>query len=149
MAGKRRLLAAVTDLGYVHVRRALGEQFELVPAFSMLQARVAITSDGIAAILCSIHFDESRMFDLLHFARHAAPGTPFICCRILHSPLNDGVLAGLAHAAEIKGALGFIDYHETQRRDGTAAAAKAFCEAVNALLSATETQAAARRHQQS
>jgi len=145
MAGKRRLLAAVTDLGYVHVRRALGDHFKRVPAFSMLQARTAIKSGDIDVILCSLHFDESRMFDLLHFARHVAPGVPFICCRVLHSPLNDAVVEGVSHSAESQGALGFIDYHEMQRRQGTAAAAKAFCEAVMALLSGPQAASERRR----
>jgi hypothetical protein len=145
MTVKRRLLAAVTEMGYAHVRRALGDQFELVVAFSMLQARVALQGDGIDAILCSVHFDESRMFDLLDFARRAVPGTPFICCRILYSPLADCVLEGIVHAAEIKGALGFIDYNEMQRRDGTSRADKAFCEAVSALLVRTEQETQVQR----
>ena len=69
MAGKQRVLAAVTDLGYVYVRRALANDFGLVPAFSMMQARAALKAGDIDAIVCSIHFDESRMFDLLRHVR--------------------------------------------------------------------------------
>jgi len=146
VAGKPRLLAAVTDLGYVHVRRALVDRFELVPAFSMLQARTAIKSGDIDVVLCSIHFDESRMFELLHFAQQTAPHVPFVCCRMLHSPFNGSVIDGIARSAEAQGARGFIDFHEMQRREGTAAAAAKFSEAVSALLAAPAPPAAARRH---
>ena len=134
MAGKPRLLCAVTDLGYVHVRRALVDDYDLVPAFSMLQARAAVKSADLDAILCSIHFDESRMFELLQFARQSAPEVPFVCCRMLQSPFNGDVVSGIAQSATAQGAIGFIDYRDMQRREGTGAAAEKFRAALNSLL---------------
>jgi hypothetical protein len=134
MQAKRRLLAAVTAIGYVHARRALHERFELVPAFSLSQATASLRHSGIDAVLCSIHFDDSRMFDLLHEAKGIAPQTPFVCCRILHSDLTAQVLSGMAHAAQLQGALAFIDYNELHRQHGFAEADRMFLERLLSVL---------------
>jgi hypothetical protein len=144
MVAKRRLLVAVTAMGYVHMRRALRDSFDLVPAFSMLQAVVAIEKSDADAILCSVHFDDSRMFELLELASAVAPRVPFVCCRILHSDLDRAVLAGLPAATGSLGALGFVDYNDLHRQLGAAEADRRFLEELRRLLppSATELKTA-------
>ncbi len=101
MAARQRLLVAVTPMGYLHARRALHRRFDLVSAFSMHQALVPLQAGDIDAIPCSIHFDESRMFDLVRLARETAPDTPFVCCRILHSPLSQRAIDALVTTAKV------------------------------------------------
>src|SRR5436853_739686 len=98
MATRRRLLVAVTTMGYVHARRALVESFDLVPVFSMSQARIALREGDIDGVLASIHFDDSRMFELLAEVKAMEPRPPFVCCVLLGSTLSERSLPGLMHA---------------------------------------------------
>lgn len=132
--GKQRLLVAVTPLGYVHARRALRARFDLVSAFSVQQAVSSLRDGDIDAILCSIHFDESRMFDFLHEARKIAPQTPIVCCRILHSPLSKQAIEGLVTTAKSLGCRGYVDFNDLQRAHGFKEADRRFCHAVFDLL---------------
>src|SRR2546427_6299515 len=109
MASKCRLLVAVTPMGYVHARRALEGAFDLVSAFSLQQALTALEHREIEAILCSIHFDDSRMFDLLASSKAIAPALPFICCVMLDSRLSLEYRDSLVAAAKSDGARAFID----------------------------------------
>jgi len=118
MAGRCRLLVALTPMGYVHARRALQAAFDLVAAFSLQQATIALKDGGIDAILCSIHFDESRMFDLLTAAAELAPSVPFVCCAMLDSRLSPEYRDSLIASAKSNGARGFIDYNGMQRSLG-------------------------------
>jgi len=136
MAARQRLLVAVTPMGYMHARRALHRRFDLVAAFSMQQALVALKAGEIDAILCSIHFDESRMFDLLGLARESAPDTPFACCRILHSPLSRQAIESLVTTARSLGCRGFVDFNDLMRSHGYDEADRRFSEAVVELLAA-------------
>lgn len=142
MSARQRLLVAVTPMGYVHARRALHRRFDLISAFSIQQARVALQADGIDAILCSIHFDDSRMFDLLRVAHVVAPETPLICCRILHSPLSRPAIEGLMTSAQQLGCRGFVDFNELQRSHGQDEADRRFCQAVVELLAPPQVKTA-------
>jgi hypothetical protein len=134
MAARPQLLVAVTPMGYVHARRALHHRFDLISAFSMQQARIALKADGVDAILCSIHFDDSRMFDLLREARVVKPDIAFICCRILHSPLSGQAMDALMTSARLLGCRGFVDFNDLQRTHGLDEADRRFCETVVELL---------------
>ena len=113
-------------MGYVHARRALVESFDLVPVFSMSQARIALRDADIDGVLASIHFDDSRMFELLAEVRATKPRLPFLCCALLGSTLSDRSLRGLVHAAQEQGCAGFFDYNSLQRKEGFAEADKQF-----------------------
>lgn len=121
-SAKCRLLVAATAMGYRHARRALLERFELVAAFSSAQALAALRQQRIDAVLCSIHFDDSRMIELLHEVRAAHPDVPFVCCQMLASQLSAECIQGIAAAARSQGALAFIDYNAVLRSAGTTAA---------------------------
>jgi len=124
MATRCRLLVAVTTMGYVHARRALVESFDLVPVFSISQARVALRDADIDGVLASIHFDDSRMFDLLAEIKAMERPVPFVCCALLGSTLSERSLAGLMHAAEEQGCAAFFNYNNLQRDLGFAEADK-------------------------
>ena len=131
---KQRLLVAVTLLGYVHARRALQRRYDLVSAFSIGQAMASLKASDIDAVLCSIHFDECRMFDFLREATKIAPQTPIVCCRILHSPLSKQAIEGLVTTAKSLGCRGFVNFNALQRSHGLEEADRRFCEAVVELL---------------
>ena len=118
MARKCRLLVAATEVGYAHIRRALNGDFDIVVAYTRSQAIGALKEGVIDAILCSIHFDESRMLDLLIAAKEVAPGVPFVCCQVLWSTLRPSAIQITLSAAESQGALGFIDYNAVLRARG-------------------------------
>ncbi|HET7362417.1 MAG TPA: hypothetical protein VFJ70_02475 [Burkholderiales bacterium] len=130
MAARQCLLVAATPMGYVHARRALHHRFDLVSAFSTHQALASLRSGGIDAIVCSIHFDESRMFDLLTAARELAPDTPVVCCRILHSPLSPRAIEALITTVQSLGCRQFVDFNELYRSQGQDEADRRLCEAV-------------------
>jgi hypothetical protein len=134
MAAKCRLLVAVTPMGYMHARRALHEHFDLVPAFSLQQALSALKHGEIEAVLCSIHFDESRMFDLLRAATETDPGIPVACCILLDSKLSPDCLGSLIEAAKSKGARGLVDYNRLHREVGFVEADRQFREEVLRLF---------------
>jgi len=121
---KCRLLVAVTTMGYVHARRALLEAFDLVPVFSLSQARIALKNGGIDGILASIHFDDSNMFELLAEVNRMDQRPPFVCCQLLRSSLNERALRGLVAAAQTQGCADFIDYNKLHRESGVAEADK-------------------------
>ena len=124
MATRCRLLVAVTTMGYVHARRALVESFDLVPVFSVSQARVALRDADVDGVLASIHFDDSRMFELLAEVKAMERPVPFACCMLLGTTLSERGLTGLVHAAEEQGCAGFFNYNDLQRELGFAEADK-------------------------
>ena len=131
---RQRLLVAVTPLGYVHARRALQRRFDLVCAFSIAQAMASLKGADVDAIVCSIHFDECRMFDFLTQAMHLAPDMPVVCCQILRSPLSPQAIDGLMTTAKSLGCRGFVNFNALQRSHGLEEADRRFCEAVSDLL---------------
>ena len=70
---QRRLLVAVTPMGYEHVKRSVQDGFRLVPAFSMADAIASVKQGEIDAVLCGLHFEDSGMFDLLREVRKLRP----------------------------------------------------------------------------
>ena len=111
-------------MGYVHARRALLDAFDLVPVFSMSQARIALRSGEIDAVLASIHFDESRMFELMAEVKATNPRLPFVCCMLLGTALSERSLRALVNAAHTQGCIDFINYNSLQRKAGLAEADK-------------------------
>lgn len=134
MARRCRLLVAATEMGYAHIRRALNGDFDMVVVYNRSQAIAALKEGVIDAILCSIHFDESRMMDFLVAAKAVAPDVPFICCQILWSALRPSAIESTVSAAESQGALGFVDYNAALRNRGTEEADKYLREGLVRLL---------------
>jgi hypothetical protein len=58
----------------------------------------------ISMILCGVHFDESRMYDLLRYAKREHPRTPFVCVRVLDAEIPRVSREALRIAAESMGA---------------------------------------------
>jgi hypothetical protein len=63
------------------------------------------------AVLCTLHFDESRMFNLLHAWRQDSDLslTPFICCAFTGLSLPGEILLNMEVAVRVLGGCDFID----------------------------------------
>jgi hypothetical protein len=68
----------------------------------------------IDIILGTAHFDRGRVFELLPKAKAAQPGVPFVCCRVLDTPLHGMALEAMRTSCESHGAAGFIDLVELE-----------------------------------
>jgi hypothetical protein len=130
----RRVLVAGTHDVVDAARAALGTELELVPAYSVDEALKAV--EGVELVLCSVRFDDSRMFDFLGAlnAKPDARRVPVICCRVAAAPLSAGARRGIELALEALGVLAFLDLYELEQRDGPESAAAALRAAVMAQL---------------
>jgi len=105
-----RALAAFPPFALELAERVLANDLELVPVKTMADAVNALAAHSdFRVVLCGVHFDESRMYDLLQHVRTAYPALPFLCCRILDSEIPRISREAIRIAAESLGATFFID----------------------------------------
>ncbi|HZE59443.1 MAG TPA: response regulator [Burkholderiales bacterium] len=139
---KRRVLIADDPAGYAALALVLGEEFTLVPVYTLVEALDLLQNTSVArgqaidAILCGLHFEGSQMLPFLEcvkaYARTRA--IPFIGCRAVATQLRDPALSAMREACEALGALAFIDLPELETRAGAETAAVEFREAVRAAV---------------
>ncbi|MEG3190943.1 hypothetical protein [Lysobacter sp. D1-1-M9] len=115
------MLAADTVPGVTTLQNVLGAHVELVLAHTISEATALLTPE-LDAIVCGIHFDESRMFDLLRLAKAhpAIRRIPFVCYRDLDTDLGATVVEGLDIATKALGAAAFVDTYSLKRMNGVA-----------------------------
>jgi CheY-like chemotaxis protein len=121
MGRQYKVLAADMPQGIQTLRNILGDSVELVTAASLPMAEAILADQQVNAIICGIHFDDSRMFDLLAFAK-AHPSTkaiPFLIFRDIESKLDRTFARSIQISAEIQGAVGFIDLYHLKEKHGT------------------------------
>lgn len=85
-----------------------------------LDEAISQLQPGLDLIICGIHFDDSRMFDLLRLAK-ATPTTrevPFLCYRDLDTRLPQTLVEGMEIATRAGGAVGFVDLVTLKTRFG-------------------------------
>ncbi len=83
---------------------------ELIYAHTVEEAQQTASTEQPDAIICSMLFDDSRMFDLLRSCK-ADPSTseiPFICCQLALTQLPRAVLEGLSLATKALGGCDFL-----------------------------------------
>jgi CheY-like chemotaxis protein len=91
---KKRILVADIPEGRERVKQALKDQpHELVLTDSLREAKELLKHGGAHAfdlIICGMHFDDSRMFDLLQFVRRydTLEELPFVVIRERHAHLQ-------------------------------------------------------------
>jgi CheY-like chemotaxis protein len=111
MAKKARILLACVKQGYTRIFAIItGHPLTFVSTLSDAQA--ALESDRFDLIMIGVHFDESRMFDLLKYvkadARHSQ--APIVCFRGVSVEDNDDrAMGGVETACLAMGADAFFD----------------------------------------
>jgi hypothetical protein len=133
------VLVAANGPGIRFIQNLFGDVFSVKPA-SHLQEALRILNGGVDVVLCSLQFDESRMFDLLVAAKSSPRGRAarFVCFRQLPSILEASMLRTLEVTCRAEGSV-FIDLADLRRRYGKRAAEERFRRAV---LSPIETAGA-------
>jgi len=120
---KPQVLAACPDFALPIIERSLGPDVELVVASRLESAqRIVAGNHDLRLVLCGVHFDESRMYDLLRYTRKASPDLPFICVRALDAEIPRISREAIRIAAESLGAVAFIDHATLSGEQGVATA---------------------------
>jgi CheY-like chemotaxis protein len=107
----RILLAASPEPRYVLERVLLGH--DLVCAGTLSEAEHYLRTGPFDLIVCTVVFDESRMFDFLRLAksRHEWQRIPFIVVRVRPYILDSKeALEGVAFTCHALGAAAFLDF---------------------------------------
>lgn len=101
---------------------------DVVPVRTLAEAHRALAGGRFDLVIVAVHFDESRMFDLLRHLQSSHKG-PVVCVRTQHFVSPAITIEGLEIAAKALGATLFLDltwYAENAQGNG----------AVRALLDA-------------
>jgi CheY-like chemotaxis protein len=132
---RRRILVAGAAQAIKTLQRALDDDIQVISTQS-IDDTLRYLDGGIDLVLCSLRFDDSRMFDLLQIIK-ASPKTrdvPIICVRISNRPIARGVLDATAKAVQAMGVAAFVDISLLEYRHGPEAANKALHEIILAHL---------------
>lgn len=119
MSDVPRVLVAGTADAIDLVTRVLRREAELVTATSLKEA-VSRLDLPLEVIVCSVRFDESRMFDFLQTLRQAQPTRPakVICLRASPVPLAPATRHAIEKALEALGIPTFIDFPHVALEQG-------------------------------
>ena len=129
-----RILLACTPDDEPVLRIALaGLDAEVVGAHAHDEALREIAR-GIDLVVCSLRFDESRMFDFIAEVGRERPRLPFICCRVLESHLPERALRAAFAAAGHLGAVAVVNLPELVRHVGALRARADLRETVRAQV---------------
>jgi CheY-like chemotaxis protein len=132
METKKRVLAADRLEGIQTLHNVLGNSVEIVAATSLKEATRLMHETQVDMIICGIHFDESRMFELSTLA-HGSSRTkpiPFLMFRDLESRLEPTFFKSLEISAKVIGAVGFVDLFSLKQQFGVPMADQQFREII-------------------
>jgi CheY-like chemotaxis protein len=113
------ILIAAQPVAYEILAGMLGELFELHHARSIRDALTVLEKHpGIALIICTVAFDESRLFDFLQQLKDGenTRDIPFIGCRVLSSVLTADSIERLVAVVKFFGAADFLDMARMERQ---------------------------------
>jgi hypothetical protein len=121
------VLAACPRMAVPTLERVLDGRATLLPVHTLEDAMALLRCEGhIDLVVGGMHFDESRMFDLLRHVRFAFPLLPFVSCRILRTMLAPASIDAVAMSSASLGAAAHFDLPAARRTLGTQAAEAAF-----------------------
>jgi hypothetical protein len=96
-----------------------------------------LLDESIDLIICGMHFDDSRMFDLLQYAK-SNPKTrsiPFLCIKSNQGIVPVRVIKSVELASYVLGSDGFIEMYKWRREFGDEVAYKKLRDIVRRLTS--------------
>jgi hypothetical protein len=121
--GKRKVLVACPPFALATVERALSSHADLICVNTLATARAQLAAHlDIAMVVCGVHFDESRMFDLLEYARRERVHVPFVCVRVLDVEAPRTPAESIHVATKALGAVDYVDVVAMVREQGRDAA---------------------------
>lgn len=129
------IVVADTGPGFEVVSSTLaGLRIPLVGVQTLPQAKAAVVPET-PLVLCSCHFDDGRLYELLRHmkARPALQAVPFLTIRALAGELDDAMYESVKIATGALGGHGFVDLFRWQRLYGQAEADRQFAQQVAAL----------------
>lgn len=130
---RARILLASTPDSESILREALKPiDADVVCAFTCDAAK-SIVAAGVDMVVCSLRFDESRMFDFIAEVGHERPQLPLVCCHV-RAEIPEHSLRAAFTAAGYLGAVAVVDFPEVARREGLPDAQAALRGAVLAHL---------------
>jgi len=131
-AARKRVLIADSREGCAMLARILGDEFTLVPVYTLTDGLDLVQNAAVDTIVCGQHFEGSQMLRFLESvkASKAASTIPFICCRANPTQLRATALVAMREACEALGAVAYIDLPERERDAGAERAAVEFRDAV-------------------
>jgi hypothetical protein len=116
------VLAACPQPAFQVLDRVIGHEVDLVFANSMWAAQTVLrTTPELAMVICGLHFDESRMHDLLELVRRDFPAVPFLGVRMLDYESRRTSIQAAVAATQALGAVGFVDFATISDADVTEA----------------------------
>ena len=97
------------------IRECLPEH-ELVFVRSMWEATSALRRDGFSLIIIGLHFDESRMFELLTYVRSLPvyKDAAVVCVQGLELVVPDAVMRTVDMAVKALGGTAFVDLRDDE-----------------------------------
>jgi hypothetical protein len=106
------LVADVAEMDE-RIRECLPEH-ELTFVRTMVEAVRELRRDGYQVVVIGLHFDESRMFELLSYIRSLAKydDTPVLCVQGLELTLPEAVRKNIDVAVKAMGGKAFLDLRE-------------------------------------
>ena len=113
MANPARVLVADVPDADDKIRDCLPGH-ELVFVRTLGEAIRGLRSDGFKLVVIGMHFDESRMFELLQYVKALPEYTdvPVICVQCLEVGLADAVLKNMDDAVKALGGTAFVDLRD-------------------------------------
>ena|SRR5579871_2958369 len=122
---KPRVLLAAREIACAPFRESLRDDVEFVEAGTLSEAVSRLEApEAIDLICCTVYFDESRMFDLLRWARVQRADIPFICARALPKDIARISIEAVRIAADNLGATAFVDVPALVAEHGEAQASE-------------------------
>ena len=138
---KPQALTPCPPFAYPTLERALGADLELIPVTTLADAVGMLERNrDLSVVICGVHFDESRMYDLLRWVRSRLPKLPFVCVRILDAELPRISLEAIELAAHTLGAAAFIDFPDLVAQRGEKEAEQELRRAVLAQVKGLTTE---------
>lgn len=108
------LIAAAPD-EMAHMQRILGTHHDSVCVGTMATAVAALREEEFDLILICVHFDDSRMFELMHECKKAPANSmrPVICFCTRATPLSRAMHHSIAAATTLLGAWTYLTQSES------------------------------------
>jgi hypothetical protein len=113
-----RIFIADTTEGAASIERIMGDRHESIVAGVMSEALEKVQGEAFDLVMIGVHFDQSRMFDLLrelHKARYH--DTPVICFCSRDTLLTRSAHESIDVASRVLGAWMYLDYQKYNDSD--------------------------------